>query len=80
MCSSDLVTIFRFAGGAFGTAATGVLVYAMLPDVNLRALLNDGHIARNDAVIAAFHAAFLFAALLTAASAAVALRMPRVKI
>jgi len=75
-----LVTIFRFVGGAVGTAMTGALVYALLPGMDLRALVHTANAAQTQAIISAFHVAFLFAAGLTALAAIVASRMPRVKI
>lgn len=75
-----LVTIFRFVGGAAGTAMTGALVYALLPGIDLRALMRETSAHNTDAVIHAFHAAFMFAAGLTAAAALVASRMPKVRI
>lgn len=75
-----LVTIFRFVGGAAGTAMTGALVYALLPGMDLRALILVADAAQIEAVIGAFHIAFLFAAGLTAMAAIVAVGMPRVKI
>jgi len=75
-----LVTIFRFVGGAVGTAMTGALVYALLPGMDLRALVHTADALQTQAVISAFHVAFLFAAGLTALAAVVASQMPRVKI
>jgi EmrB/QacA subfamily drug resistance transporter len=75
-----MVTIFRFVGAAAGTAMTGALVYALLPGMDLRALVRAADTAQIDAIFGAFHIAFLFAAGLTALAAAVASGMPRVKI
>jgi MFS family permease len=75
-----LVTIFRFVGGAVGTAMTGALVYALLPGIDLRALMREANAANAQAVIHAFHFAFLLAAGLTGAAAWVASRMPKVRI
>lgn len=75
-----MVTVFRFVGAAAGTAMTGALVYSLLPGLDLRALILVADEAQVEAVIAAFHLAFLFAACLTAMAAMVASRMPRVQI
>ncbi|MFM9969711.1 MAG: MFS transporter, partial [Burkholderiales bacterium] len=75
-----LVTIFRFVGGAAGTAMTGALVYALLPGMDLRALILVANPEEINTLIGAFHYAFLFAATLTALAAIVASRMPKVKI
>ena len=75
-----MVTIFRFVGAAAGTAMTGALVYAMLPGMDLRALVRAADVVQTTAIIGAFHIAFLFAAGLTAMAALVASRMPRVSI
>jgi len=75
-----LVTIFRFAGGAAGTAVIGAIVYALLPGIEIRDLVQAADAGETAAVIGAFHIAFLCAAMLTALAALAACRMPRVTI
>lgn len=75
-----MVTIFRFVGGAAGTAMTGALVYALLPGMDLRAMVLVADAAQIEAILHAFHIAFLFAAAVTAMAAIVASRMPKVSI
>ena len=63
----------RSTGGAAGAALFGAVVFALIPTVDRSALLHDADV---DAIIHAFHRAFLLAAAVAAAAAIIASRMP----
>ncbi|HET7366138.1 MAG TPA: MFS transporter [Burkholderiales bacterium] len=63
----------RSTGGAAGAALFGAVVFALIPDVDRAALLQSADV---DALIRAFHRAFLVAAAVAAIAAFVASRMP----
>ena len=63
----------RSTGGAAGAALFGAVVFALIPGVDRSALLQDADV---DAIIHAFHRAFLVAAAAAALAAYVASRMP----
>jgi EmrB/QacA subfamily drug resistance transporter len=63
----------RSTGGAAGAALFGAVVFALIPAVDRTALLQGADV---DAIILAFHRAFLVAAAVAAAAAVIASRMP----
>ena len=63
----------RSTGGAAGAALFGAVVFALIPAVDRTALLQNADV---DAIIHAFHRAFLVAAAAAALAAYVASRMP----
>jgi MFS family permease len=63
----------RSTGGAAGAALFGAVVFALIPSVDRTALLQGADV---DAIILAFHRAFLVAAAVAAAAAVIASRMP----
>jgi predicted MFS family arabinose efflux permease len=70
-----LVSVFRAFGAAAGIALVGALLFALLPDVNLRAAHAAGESAV--AISRAFMWAFLCAACLAGLAAISAWRMPK---
>jgi EmrB/QacA subfamily drug resistance transporter len=66
----------RSTGGAIGAALFGAVVFAMIPGVERSALLQSASEADVAAILRAFHRAFLLAALVAAAAAFIASRMP----
>jgi EmrB/QacA subfamily drug resistance transporter len=63
----------RSTGGAAGAALFGAVVFALIPAADRTALLQGADV---DAIIHAFHRAFLVAAVVAAAAAIIASRMP----
>ncbi|TMH65488.1 MAG: MFS transporter [Betaproteobacteria bacterium] len=66
----------RSTGGAAGAALFGAVVFALIPGVERSALLQAASEADVAAILQAFHRAFLLAALVAAAAAFIASRMP----
>ena len=64
----------RSTGGAAGAALFGAVVFALIPGTDRGAILQGS--VPVDVIIQAFHRAFLFAAVVAAAAAIVASRMP----
>jgi MFS family permease len=75
-----MLSLFRSFGGASGTALFGALVYALMPDLNLRSLASLASDSQALSVTHAFRIAFICAALVAAAGALTASRIPRMKI
>ena len=63
----------RSTGGAIGAALFGAVVFALIPGADRTALLQEADVT---AIVQAFHSGFLLAALVAAAAAIVASRMP----
>ena len=72
------LSLARAIGAASGAALFGALIYSMMPDVDLRALLAAADASHALVVLRAFHRAFLFAAAVAALAAFVASRVPPV--
>jgi MFS family permease len=74
------ISLARSVGAATGAALFGALIYAMMPDVDLRALVvsADGAQDLAQTLMRAFHRAFLFAAAVAALAAFSASRVPHV--
>jgi MFS family permease len=77
--AAAVVSLSRAIGALLGTAMFGALVYGMLHGVNLDVALRD-LAAHRDAILRAFHYGFGAAAILAAASAWVAARVPPVRL
>src|SRR5919197_805007 len=75
-----LVALARSTGGALGAALFGAVVFAMMPDVDRASLAARTSELDLGLVTRAFHRAFLFAALLAAAAALTASRIPRLRL
>jgi EmrB/QacA subfamily drug resistance transporter len=74
------LALARSIGAATGAALFGALIYAMMPDVDLRALVisaDEGQVLALT-LTRAFHRAFLFAAVVAALAAVTASRVPHV--
>ena len=78
--ATSMVSLFRSVGAAAGTALFGALVYALLPDVELRSLVRSASEAQIELIVRAFHAAFLLAGALAAIAAFTASRIPKVRL
>jgi EmrB/QacA subfamily drug resistance transporter len=74
------LALARSVGAATGAALFGAVIYAMMPDVDLRALVvsADGGQALALTLMRAFHRAFIFAAAVAALAALAASRVPHV--
>jgi EmrB/QacA subfamily drug resistance transporter len=72
------IALARSVGAATGAALFGALIYAMMPDVDLRGLVMSADEGTALALTRAFHRAFLFAALVAALAAFSASRVPHV--
>jgi predicted MFS family arabinose efflux permease len=72
------LSLARATGGAAGAALFGALVFALIPDVDRSALVQDARAIGIDVVVDAFHRAFLFAAGVAALAAYTAHRIPAV--
>jgi EmrB/QacA subfamily drug resistance transporter len=72
------IALARSVGAATGAALFGALIYAMMPDVDLRGLVMSADEGTALALTRAFHRAFLFAAVVAALAAFSASRVPRV--
>jgi hypothetical protein len=71
-------SLARSTGGAAGAALFGAIVFAMVPDVDPRSLLQHASAQDVERVVSAFHRGFLCAAVLAAFAAFIASRIPRV--
>src|SRR5262249_8504537 len=71
------LSLARSVGAATGAALFGAVIYSMMPDVDLRALVIAGDEGRELALTLtrAFHRAFLFAAVVAALAALAASRV-----
>ncbi len=78
--ATSMVSLFRSVGAAAGTAVFGALVYALLPDVELRTLVHEANEAQIESIMRAFHAAFLMSGALAAIAAFTASRVPKVRL
>ncbi|HEY6864941.1 MAG TPA: MDR family MFS transporter [Burkholderiales bacterium] len=74
------ISLARSVGAATGAALFGALIYAMMPDVDLRALVMSaaGGEGLAQTLLRAFHRAFLGAAVVAALAAFAASRVPHV--
>jgi MFS family permease len=72
------LSLARSTGGAAGAALFGALVFAMIPDLDRTALLQQTSGLDIDRIVRAFHRAFLFAAAVAALAAFTASRIPRI--
>jgi EmrB/QacA subfamily drug resistance transporter len=77
--AAAVVSLSRAIGALLGTALFGALVYGMLHGVDLDVALRDAA-AHRDAILRAFQYGFLAAAILAAASAWVASRLPPLRL
>jgi EmrB/QacA subfamily drug resistance transporter len=77
---TSMVSLFRSAGAALGAALFGALVYALMPDVDLRALARSGSDAERLEITHAFHVAYMMAACVAAMAAFSASRVPRIRL
>jgi len=68
----------RSTGGAAGAALFGAVVFALIPGVDRSALLQAASEADVNAILHAFHRAFVLAGCVAAIGAFVASRMPDV--
>jgi MFS family permease len=75
-----MLSMFRSAGGAVGASLFGALVFALMPEENLRFSTHTLADAARPAVIRAFHIAFLAAAALAAVGVYVASRAPQTRL
>lgn len=75
-----LVSLARSTGGAMGAALFGAVVFALMPDVDPASLAVRASELEVAAVTQAFHRAFFFAAVLAAAAAFTASRIPRLRL
>ena len=66
----------RSTGGAIGAALFGAVVFALIPGADRSALLHGASEVDVQAILHAFHRAFLLAACVAAIAAYVASRMP----
>jgi EmrB/QacA subfamily drug resistance transporter len=73
-----MVSLARSVGAAVGAAVLGALVFGLLPDADSGTVLNAATQGDRDAIVRAFHHAFLFASGIAAIAAMVAGSIPRV--
>jgi hypothetical protein len=69
----------RATGSALGTALFGALVFALLAGIDVHDAATMSAVSR-EAVVTAFHHAFIGAALLAALGAWIASRVPQVEL
>jgi MFS family permease len=75
-----LAMLSRSIGSGLGVAATGAVLYSLLPDVSIQELISgSGGFERAD-VLQAFHAQFLFLAAIAGLATLVSSRIPRIRI
>ena len=75
-----LAMLSRSMGSGLGVAATGAVLYSLLPDVSIQELISgSGGFDRED-VLQAFHAQFLFLAAIAGLATLVSSRIPRIRI
>ena len=73
-----MLSLFRSFGSAVGAALFGAVVYALMPHVDVRALVQTANAGQIASITRAFHIAFLLIAGIAAAGAYVASRVPRI--
>jgi MFS family permease len=78
--ATSMNSLARSTGGASGAALFGALIFAQIPGVDSRTLLENSGTTRVETIVHAFHNGFLAAALVAALGAYTARRMPRIKL
>jgi MFS family permease len=78
--ASATISLARSTGGAAGAALFGALVFALIPNVDRQSLLQHAGTVGADAVVRAFHHAFLVTAGVAALGAYTASRIPKMRL
>ena len=74
------LSLSRSTGGAAGAALFGAIVFAMIPEVDRHAILEEAGTFGIERVLHAFHRGFLCAAAVAALGIFIATRIPRIKL
>src|SRR5262249_28251216 len=74
------VSLARSTGAAAGAALFGAIVFAIIPDADRYAIVEQAGALGRDRVLDAFHRAFLCAAGVAALAVYTATRMPRARL
>lgn len=78
--ATALMMLSRSIGAGLGVAATGAVLYSLLPDVNIRELLHGSQGFDRADVLWAFRAQFLFLAAVAAGATLVSSRVPKITV